>query len=106
MFRVIKLAETAEYGFDKIFKGWGMYVEVEPTYTHQLDFVELKMTTQKQAKLVEGLVERLVEKLVENGYEVLRTKRLKDFKLAIEKVFVTDIDVGDIDIDEKAIVSL
>ena len=47
MFRVIKLAETAGYGFDKIFKGWTTYVDDEPIYISRLDYVDLKLTTQK-----------------------------------------------------------
>jgi len=66
MFRVIKLAETAGYGFDKIFKGWSTYVDDVPIYISRLDYVDLKMTTQKTTMLVDGLVDGLVEKLVEN----------------------------------------
>ncbi len=47
MFRVIKLAETAGYGFDKIFKGWSTYVDDDPIYINGLDYVDLKLTTQK-----------------------------------------------------------
>jgi ATP-dependent DNA helicase RecG len=47
MFRVIKLAETAGYGFDKIFKGWTTYVDDEPNYISGLDYIDLKLTTQK-----------------------------------------------------------
>ncbi len=47
IFRVIKLAETAGYGFDKIFKGWRTYVDDEPIFINGLDYLDLKMTTQK-----------------------------------------------------------
>ena len=47
MFRVIKLAETAGYGFDKIFKGWVTYVDDDPIYINSLDYVDLKLSTQK-----------------------------------------------------------
>jgi len=71
MFRVIKLAETAGYGFDKIFKGWSTYVDDEPTCVNKLDYVVLNMPTQKTKKLVEGLVEsqkKILELTKENPF--------------------------------------
>ena len=52
-------------------------------------------------RTIERNLEKYRAELEENGYEVLRAKRLKDYKLAIEKVYVSDIDVGDIKIDPK-----
>jgi hypothetical protein len=45
-------------------------------------------------RTVERCLEQNADELAQNGYEVLRGKRLQEFKLAIERQFVTDIDVG------------
>ena len=57
--------QLASFSFDKIFNGCKTFIEVPPKYFYKLDFVELRMNTQKEEKLVEGLVEKLVERLVE-----------------------------------------
>lgn len=43
---------------------------------------------------MERCLETHSEELKQNGYEVLRGKRLQEFKLAIKDQLVTDIDVG------------
>jgi len=62
MFRIIKLAETAGYGFDKIFKGWSTYVDDQLNYISRLDYVDIKLTTRKRQKLGEGLGEKFGKK--------------------------------------------
>ena len=52
-------------------------------------------------RTIERYLERFKDELTNNGYEVLRAKRLRDYKLAIEKAYVSDIDVVDIIIDPK-----
>ena len=52
-------------------------------------------------RTIERYLERFKDELKINGYEVLRAKRLRDYKLAIEKAYVSDIDVVDIIIDPK-----
>ena len=49
MFRVIKLAETAGYGFNKIFGGWKTYTDVVPLLINDMDFVSLSLTTKNSA---------------------------------------------------------
>ncbi len=82
IFRVIGLAETSGYGFDKIFNGWKTYVKEPPEYQYRLTFVELKLTTQKKMKLGEKLVDGLVEKLVED--HKLTQNQSKILKLMLE----------------------
>jgi len=45
-------------------------------------------------RTIERCLEQNADELLQNGYEVIRGKRLQQFKLAIERQFVTDIDVG------------
>lgn len=45
-------------------------------------------------RTIERCLEQNAAELVQNGYEVIRGKRLQEFKLAIEQQFGTDIDVG------------
>ncbi|MCF8070652.1 MAG: putative DNA binding domain-containing protein [Desulfobacterales bacterium] len=59
MFRVIKLAETAGYGFDKIFGGWNTYSDDIPFYYNDIDFVTLSLTTKKPS--VKGSVKSSVK---------------------------------------------
>lgn len=47
-------------------------------------------------RTVENYLESHSEELKKNGYEVLRAKRLKDIKLAIEEANVPEIDFGNI----------
>lgn len=51
-------------------------------------------------------IDRYIEKnrveLVQNGYEILRAKRLLDFKITVKNHFVNDIDVVNIEIDPKS----
>ena len=62
MFRVIGLAETAGYGFDKIYNGWKTYVEEPPKYQYRITFVELKLTTQKTTQKQKEIIEYLRKK--------------------------------------------
>lgn len=52
------------------------------------DFFEVDTRT------VERYLDKYSKEIAENGYEVLRAKRLQNFRLTAEKSFVTDIDVG------------
>lgn len=45
-------------------------------------------------RTIERCLEQNADELLQNGYEVIRGKRLQEFKLAMERQFVTDIDVG------------
>lgn len=45
-------------------------------------------------RTIERYLEQYVDELGQNGYEVIRGKRLKSFKLASEEQFVPDINVG------------
>ncbi len=53
------------------------------------------------SRTIERYLKRFKDELTINGYDILRAKRLKDYKLAIEKEYVSDIDVGDLIIDPK-----
>ncbi|MBC8383345.1 MAG: DNA-binding protein [Candidatus Cloacimonetes bacterium] len=44
-------------------------------------------------RTIERYLERFKDELTNNGYEVLRAKRLKDYKLAVKNTFGIDIDV-------------
>ncbi|NQT65581.1 MAG: DNA-binding protein [FCB group bacterium] len=45
-------------------------------------------------RTIERYLDKYSKEIAENGYDVLRANRLKEFRLAIEKTDVTDIDVG------------
>jgi len=49
---------------------------------------------QVDIRTIERYLEKYSKEIAENGYDVLRAKRLKEFKLAVENTDVTDIDVG------------
>ncbi|MCF8297118.1 MAG: putative DNA binding domain-containing protein [Saprospiraceae bacterium] len=83
MFRVIKLAETAGYGFDKIFRGWSTYVNVEPICVSGLDYVDLKMTTKKTKKLVDGWSEKWSERWSDEWSDELSERQKQILKLII-----------------------
>lgn len=51
---------------------------------------------------IKRYIKKYEAELTENGYDVLRAKRLKAFKLAINQMDVRDIDAPNIEIDKKA----
>lgn len=65
------------------------------TKKHIANFYKVDIRT------IERYIEKSEEELSKNGYEVLRANRLKEYKLAIKRADVSDIDVGDIEIDSK-----
>lgn len=46
------------------------------------------------SRTIERCLEQNADELSQNGYEVIRGKRLQDFKLAVETQFGADMDVG------------
>jgi len=48
MFRVIKLAETAGYGFDKIFRGWEGYSKTKPLIVSHFDHFVIELKSKKE----------------------------------------------------------
>jgi len=66
IFRVIKLAENAGSGFDKMINGWKAYYEDVPVVSGGVDYYKItfplvKGTEKVTDKLVDGLVDGLVE---------------------------------------------
>jgi len=49
---------------------------------------------QVDVRTIERYLDKSSEELSKNGYEVLRAKRLQEFRIAVKKLSVTDIDVG------------
>lgn len=49
---------------------------------------------QVDVRTIERYLDKYSKEIAENGYVVLRANRLNEFRLAIEKAVVTDIDVG------------
>ena len=47
------------------------------------------------ARTIERYLEKYEDELGRNGYEVIRSNRLKSFKKAVKDQFVPDIHVGD-----------
>ncbi|MCK4312921.1 MAG: putative DNA binding domain-containing protein, partial [Candidatus Cloacimonetes bacterium] len=50
IFRVIKLAETAGYGFDKIFRGWEGYFKTKPQIAGHFDYFIIKLASKTKLK--------------------------------------------------------
>src|SRR3989344_5448112 len=42
IFRVLKLAENAGYGFDKMFDGWKSYYKIEPNVENEITFYKIE----------------------------------------------------------------
>jgi len=53
-------------------------------------------------RTINRYLENHKSELENNGYEVLRAKHLKEFMLAVKKLYVNDIDVLNIEIDKKS----
>jgi hypothetical protein len=53
-------------------------------------------------RTIDRYIEKEQDELTKNGYEVLRAKRLKEYKLAIKKTDLNDIDVVKTMVDDKA----
>ena len=51
---------------------------------------------------IKRYIKKYQAELTENGYDVLRAKRLKVFKLTVNRMDVRDIDAPNIEIDKKA----
>ncbi|MCK4313079.1 MAG: DNA-binding protein [Candidatus Cloacimonetes bacterium] len=51
---------------------------------------------------IKRYIKKYEAELTENGYDVLRAKRLKVFKLTVNRMDVRDIDAPNIEIDKKA----
>jgi hypothetical protein len=49
---------------------------------------------QVDIRTIERYLDKYSKEIAENGYDVLRAKRLQNFRLAVQKLSVTDIDVG------------
>ena len=66
LFRLVKLAENAGFGFDRMNAGWSSYSKVLPKYTTERDFVIVKFFLEPETveKTVEKTVGETVEKTV------------------------------------------
>jgi ATP-dependent DNA helicase RecG len=78
LFRIVKLAENAGYGFDKMISGWSAYTTKQPHFEQGIDFTKAVFEFQEKPQHVmgweeikKGLVERLDIRLVENAWKVL-----------------------------------
>ena len=132
IFRVIKLAETAGYGFDKIFRGWKGYFKTKPQIAGHFDYFQLELASKTELKRrrngvdtepvgganqeTEGLVERLVERLVEKHHlttnqskiitMILDNNTVSKSKLSKEiKISTTAIDKNIKKLKEKEILN-
>ncbi|HUM89349.1 MAG TPA: ATP-binding protein [Prolixibacteraceae bacterium] len=66
LFRMVKLAENAGFGFDKIESNWFAYNHTKPEYHVEFDSIVLKMHMEEsKEKTSEEAVEKTVEKTVE-----------------------------------------
>jgi ATP-dependent DNA helicase RecG len=83
MFRVIKLAETAGYGFDKIFGGWKTYSDDIPLYYNDIDFVTLSLTTKKPSvKIIELMKNNPNITIAEIAEELNKSTRAIELQIA------------------------
>ena len=64
VFRVLKLAETAGSGFEKMFAGWEGYHHNTPEIGGDIDFYKITFSTQKET--VEKTVEKIIALIKEN----------------------------------------
>ena len=77
LFRLVKLAENAGFGFDRMNTGWATYSKTLPEYKAERDFLIVKFSleplnkdiTETVEKTVEIAVEKTVEKVVEKTVE-------------------------------------
>lgn len=53
-------------------------------------------------RTIDRYLDKYKAELHQNGYDVLRAKRLQEFKLAVQGAFVSDIDVVNMAIDKKS----
>ncbi|MDJ1422527.1 MAG: putative DNA binding domain-containing protein [Candidatus Methanoperedens sp.] len=64
IFRVIKLAENAGSGFDKMFNGWKAYYKDEPVVSGGIDFYKITFPLVKITKASEKTSEKTSEKII------------------------------------------
>ncbi|MFA6923851.1 MAG: RNA-binding domain-containing protein [Bacteroidales bacterium] len=71
IFRVIKLAETAGSGFDKMFKGWKTYYNSKPVIEGAFDYYKITFTTQKKKSEVKSKVKSEVKSKLKSKLEIM-----------------------------------
>lgn len=91
IFRVIGLAETSGYGFDKIFNGWKSYIKEPPDYQNNLTFVELKLTTQKTTQettqeTIQETIQGKILSIIKNNPQITRNEMAKILELTPDGV--------------------
>ncbi len=69
LFRLVKLAENAGFGFDRMNNGWVTYSKTLPEYTAERDFLIVKFFMEPLHETVEKTVEKTVEMAVEKTVE-------------------------------------
>lgn len=62
LFRLVKLAENAGFGFDRMNSGWSSYSKVLPEYTTERDFVIVKFFLEPAPETVQKTVEKSSDK--------------------------------------------
>ncbi len=76
LFRMVKLAENAGFGFDKIEENWKAYNSTVPDYQIEFDSVvvnfNINLEQRKSEKTVEKNVEKTVEKTVEKIISLIK----------------------------------
>ena len=73
IFRVLKIAENAGYGFDKMFNGWKSHYNLEPIVENGIIFYKIEFPLKTKLKNVpEKDLEKDLEKLNQNQRKILQ----------------------------------
>jgi len=105
IFRIIKLAENAGYGFDKMFDGWNVYYKKEPIVEGGVDYYSitfpLKATKGGQKKVVKKGGQK---KVVKKGRQKLTVKQTELLKIIKKDPNITRKELSQkLDIYESAV---
>lgn len=88
LFRMVKLAENAGYGFDKIDDNWKVYNGTEPEYITDFDSTIVKLVTQKGESSETASIGKISEGDSTNT-DVLHEKIIKDFGSLSDRLYVS-----------------
>lgn len=84
-----------KYALQEIQKAAGMQGVV---FENEIKFLKSQLASffEIDERTIERYLVKHGSELKHNGYEILKGKRLKEFKLALSQIYVTDTNVGDI----------
>ena len=71
IFRILKLAENAGYGFDKMFNGWKSYYKVEPIVENEITFYKIEFPLKTKWDNGSESGQKGGQKLTERQQEIL-----------------------------------